>query len=160
MKRAVWALTFAAAANYALLFWYGMRVLDGQKQLDLYVLGYSHPQVMAFIAGLEPGMAQKLTTEVRLIDTSFPILLGLALVGWTLIAGKGLGLVRVVAALIPLAYALVDLYENHLIAGILTSALPGVEQVALASAATITKFILIGGSAIILLWFIYRRIRG
>lgn len=160
MKRAVWALTFAAAANYALLIWYGTQVLDGQKPLDLYVLGYSHEQVMAFIAGLEPGVVRALTTEVRLIDTGFPILFGLALVGWMLIAGAGRGLARVAAALIPMGFALADLYENHLIAGILTSAMPSADQVALASAMTIIKFVLVAGSAVVLLWFIARRIRG
>lgn len=157
MKRAVWALTFAAAANYALLVWYGMKVLDGAKPLDLYVLGYSHEQVMTFLASLKPGVAMKLVNEVRLIDTSFPILLGFALAGWLWIASEGRGLLRPVAALVPLVYAGVDLYENHLVAGILTSAMPSPDQVALASAMTIIKFASIGATVIILVWFALRR---
>lgn len=160
MKRAVWALTIAAAANYALLIWYGMKVLGGEKPLDLYILGYTHEQVMAFLAGLEPGVAQSLTTEVRMIDTSFPILLGAALAGWMLIAGAGRGLARIVAALVPIGYAFADLYENHLIANILMSAMPSVEQVTLASTMTIIKFAAIGATGILLIWFIYRRWRG
>lgn len=150
MKRGVWALTIAAAINYAVLIWVGMGAMRGQKPLDLYYFGYSYDDVMALLMRLDFESALYVAGTVRMIDTSFPILLGLALAGWIWIGAHGRSAVWRLAVLVPLAYTAVDLYENQLIAQILTGMLPSPELVEWASLVTMVKFGLVGLSAIVL----------
>ena len=150
MKRGVWALSFAAAINYAVLVWVGMDAMGGQKPLDLYYFGYSYDDVMALLMRLDFESALFMGNTVRMIDTGFPILLGLALAGWIWIGAQGRPSVWRLAVLVPLAYTAADLYENQLIAQILTGMLPSPELVEQASRMTMVKFGLVALSAIAL----------
>ncbi len=150
MKRGVWALTFAAAVNYAVLVWVGMDAMGGQKPLDLYYFGYSYDDVMRLLTRLDFESALFVGNTVRMIDTSFPILFGLALAGWIWIGAQGRSLLWRLAVLVPLAYTAADLYENQLIAQILTGMLPSPELVERASLITMVKFGLVVLSGLVL----------
>lgn len=142
MKRAVWFFTLAAAANYAALIWAGVLTLGGLKPLDLRITGYSYEDVLYYLSWLDLEAAQILTTTVRRLDTSFPILLGLALAGWLWQAVGQRRAWRFVV-LVPFAYIAADLYENHLVGEILAGILPSAELVARASLMTMLKWALL-----------------
>lgn len=153
MRRLVWIVTALAVACYGLLIWVGMDAYAGQKPLDLRVFGYSYDQAMSLVAALPMGAAERIVTEVRLIDTCFPVLFGLAMAGWGWLASTGRGLgVRAAAILVPFAYTATDLYENALVATILSRAIPTEAMVQAASTATMVKFALVALAGLLLFW--------
>ena len=155
MSRIVWALTIAALINYGVLIWYMMFELApataGLKPLDLRILGYSHDEVLTYLAALRLDTAQLLTGRIRLIDTSFPILFGAAGVGWIWMQSTTRAMpVRLIAVSLPIAYTVLDLIENALVGRILMGAMPSVELVSMASTMTIIKFVCVALSFVAL----------
>ncbi len=145
MKRVVWALTTAALLNYGVLMWYMMFELTpatrGLKPLDLRMLGYSYDDVMTYFAALSFETAELLTGRVRMIDTSFPILLGAAGVGWIwMLSASRSMIIRLGTIALPIAYTVFDLIENELVGRILYGAIPSPEEVSMASTITVIKF--------------------
>lgn len=154
MKVSVWIVTLLAVASYAALIWVGMAAYAGQKPLELRVLGYSHSDVMQMLNALPIGAGEAILTDVRRLDTVFPVLLGLALSGWLWLASTGRGFALRLAALgVPAAYTAVDLYENALVARIIGGAFPSESLVAAASTATMVKFGLLALVAVVLFLF-------
>jgi len=155
MNRLIWAITIAAAANYAVLMYFMMFQIapatGGLKPLDLRILGYSYEDVMAFLAALRFETVDLLVGLVRIIDTSFPILLGAAGVGWIwMMSASRSTIVRLAACAIPIAYAVFDLIENALVGQILRGAMPPVELVETASTITLLKFACVAASFVAL----------
>ena len=145
MSKLVWGLTIAAVLNYAVLIW--LMVFDlapatgGLKPLDLRVFGYSYDEVLTYLDALRFESAALLTGPVRWIDTSFPVLFGLAGVGWIWISSKTRGwATRSIALAFPVAYAVTDLIENVYVGRILTGAFPSETLVSTASLLTMVKF--------------------
>lgn len=150
MKRAIWILTIAAAVNYAVLIWFGVGAIGWTKTLDFYVTGYSYEQAIALVSRWDFETALYMATTVRKLDTSFPVLMGLALAGWIWLGAQERGRYWRLLAVIPLGYAGVDLYENSLIAQVLTGMMPTPELVSQASMMTLTKWVLFGLSLVAL----------
>ena len=145
MNKIVWGLTIAAVLNYAVLIWYMMFELApataGLKPLDLRILGYSYDDVLTYLAALRFDTAELLTGRIRWIDTSFPILFGLAGAGWVwLVSASRSTPVRLIGVLFPIAYMIFDLIENALVGRILLGAIPPEDLVSTASLMTIIKF--------------------
>lgn len=158
--RALWLITLAALLNYAVLIWIGTTQLvpmtAGLQPLDLRVTGYSHGDVLAYVAVLDRASIELLTT-LRWVDTSFPMLFALALIGWGRRWAVGFPLhIRGLAVILPLAYFLADMAENTVVARIFTKAMPSIELVQMASTLTIVKFIAVALAVLLLMGLGYR----
>lgn len=148
----IWSLAGLTLASYLVLILILAPQLTAQSQgapFDLRVLGYGLPEAQAYLATLtEAGRALYLG-PIRVNDSIFPVLMTLLMLA-PLRNGQGARLVR---ALPALAYGLLDLCENGVVAGILrlTPETLGAGQVALASALTQGKFLAFALAAVVAL---------
>lgn len=158
--RGLWLITLATLLNYIVLVGVGMTQLvpltDGLQPLDLRIAGYSHADVMAYVATLD-RQAISLLNILRWIDTSFPLLFSLAMIGWGRRWAQNFPLhTRALVVLLPLAYFVADMVENSLVARIFTKAMPSVELVQMASTVTVLKFVAVGLALLLLAGLGYR----
>ena len=124
----------------------------GVPVFDLRPGGYDHAAAVSILSALGTAGAQYYEQVQHRWDTAFPILLGVTLVYWTLVAARrwrrhGLPLAGwMVGLLVALTVAetAADLGENLAVAAMLSlvPAEPTVAQVALASTLTLAKSVL------------------
>lgn len=158
--RGLWLITLAALLNYAVLIGIGTLQLqpltDGLQPLDLRITGYSHGDVMAYIATLDRQAIDLLNT-LRWVDTSFPLLFTLAVTGWGRHWAKRFPLhIRGLVIVLPLTYFVADMVENTLVARIFSKAMPSIELIQTASTIIIIKFIAVALSVLLLAGLGYR----
>lgn len=142
-----WCLTFAliSAALFAAMHLISIPVI-GQgmgtdHMFDILPLGYDFAYAQKFLANLSPQ---------ALIDTAFPISLGLTCIliaKWLAKTWTGF----IMASLLAVAYVLCDLYENSLVAHMLSTNDLTIALVTRASQSTVFKFALLAATAFSLL---------
>lgn len=145
MPRLATLLLILCAGLCAALLWgtYGVvgPATGGLMPMDLRVTGYGPAEVRAFLGALDAGARDFLLGPMRIVDTAFPP----ALAALIVVLGPGrAGLLRL-SRLAALAYALVDLAENAVVAGLIRGGADTVteETVRLASTLTLSKFALL-----------------
>ncbi len=153
-------LAVLTAALYAGLAWIWFAQLvpeaGGLTPFDGRLLGYSYEDAQAFLVALSDQGRTVYLNDVRLLDTVFPVALGV-LLAWPLWRLPG-GSWRFLAVW-PIGYVIADLWENARVAGILRADVTSSPDViAFASALTQTKYALLIVSMIALL-LVYVRTR-
>lgn len=148
------------AVNYAALIGVGvvkvMPATQGLKPFDLRYFGYSYDDALTYLSVLRFDTAQLLLGPVRWLDTSFPLLFAMTLIGWGWTLSTQLPrFVRALTVLLPVAYLILDYLENHLVAKMIAGMLPTMESVQFASSVTIGKFAFVAGSVLVLAFLAY-----
>lgn len=139
--RAWRGLALLAAALYCGLAWVWFVELvpgaDGLTPFDARFFGYTPAEGAAYLRALTGDARAVYLSDVRLLDTIFPIALA-ALLAWPLLR-LPTGAWRVFAIL-PLGYLSADLIENARIAKVLLADVAAPELFIAASQATIAKY--------------------
>lgn len=164
MRRAFALLVAATATLYAALLWQSIGVLipaaDGALPFDMRMFGYTPAAALTYVDALPEATRLRYLGPVRLLDTGFPVALGLmgGAVIWWGAAGWHVWS-KVVMMVIPGAYVLMDLAENALVAQMLRGGVAGfdTEVATLASGFTVTKFVLVAATGLAALAFAVRR---
>lgn len=148
-------ILIAAAATAVLLFgYYHLLALGQMGQLaegltmpDMMFGGYGPAHVADLQAAMDDDALGQLSYLHKTAGTLFPLIFGIA---WLLLIQLNVDLrwLRWVLWAPPLLFAVVDLWENVAIDSMLAATAPDDGQVALASALTIARWVLLGLSAI------------
>ncbi len=154
-------LTIVTAVNYAALIGVGvvkvMPATRGLKPFDLRYFGYSYEDALTYLTALTFDTAALLIGPVRWLDTSFPLLFAATLIGWGwLLAKQAPDHIKGLTVLLPLGYLSLDYVENHLVAKMISGALPSAEQVQMASSVTVGKFLFVVACVLLLAVLGYR----
>ncbi|MGY6536360.1 MAG: hypothetical protein ACXIVG_13530 [Pararhodobacter sp.] len=122
---------------------------------DVSLTGHDAERLVAWMAGMTDRGRALVLGPFRVLDTVFPLLLALTLV----ITGAAR---HVWLGLAGLAYAGADLAENAVIAAMLRAwpAAPGADAVALASALTIAKWVMVIPAVALGLWLFWKEVKG
>ena len=152
-----WGLPLATLLSYAVLAgWFGPQVMaaaGGLMPFDLRLTGYTLAEAQVYLQALTPAGRDLYLGPIRVNDTIFPILFALTL--WLPLRGRNRLL-----SLPALAYGLLDLAENHAVAGLLQIG-PEVRAgaVAMASMLTVTKYAVASVAIALALWGLWRHRR-
>ncbi|PVE19120.1 MULTISPECIES: hypothetical protein [unclassified Arthrobacter] len=148
-------LLIAAAATAVLLFGYyhllalGQlgQLAEGLTMPDMMFGGYGSAHVAALQAAMDDDALGQLSYLHKTAGTLFPLIFGIA---WLLLIQLNVDRrwLRWLLWAPPLLFAVVDLWENVAIDSMLAATAPDDGQVALASALTIARWVLLGLSAI------------
>ena len=151
----VWAALLWWLALLALTF-FVLRPEGAGAVLDSRVLGYSTPDVQAYLAGITEAGRWHLLHSLRVMDAIFPPLLTFALL--RLMAGLRGGARGF--WVLPLIYCVLDWAENQVVAGIIRSGVADDQTVALASMLTVSKYAFVGTNLLIVaaIWLRHRRV--
>ncbi|MDG1431776.1 MAG: hypothetical protein P8L68_14605 [Paracoccaceae bacterium] len=154
-------LTIVTAVNYAALIGVGvikvMPATGGLKPFDLRYFGYSYDDALTYLSALRFDTAELLLGPVRWLDTSFPLLFAATLIGWGwVLAARAPDHIKGLTVLLPLGYLSLDYVENHLVAKMISGALPSADQVQLASSVTVGKFLFVAACILLLAVLGYR----
>lgn len=141
MNRAIsWLLPLATAAVYGwLVIGHGLALqamVDGLQPPDLRIAGYDLADMRAWLAAMPPEGVARYLGPVRMLDTAFPVLMGLTLLWWLRPLAGWLALAGAVAAV---GYVALDLAENAAVAGLLRAGPDGVDAAAVARASALTQ---------------------
>ena len=154
-------ITTVTALNYAALIGMGvfkiMPATQGLKPFDLRYFGYSYDDALAYLATLNIETTEMLLGPVRWLDTSFPLLFTITMLGWGWVLSEGLSkVVRGLTIALPLIYLALDYLENFLVAKMIAGILPSAAQVQMASTMTVWKFVFVAICALMLAALAYR----
>lgn len=166
MRQITVALAALSLSLFATMTWYTWTVLkpfaQGLPPFDMRVLGYSEAATRQYLEAMESPARAFYLLEMRMLDTLFP----LALAGFCgtviLLLTRGWHAWSRLMLLLPVAgYAVMDLAENSLTRALVRA---GAERfdVTLAMRAsqfTISKFVLLLASVLLILW-LWRRARA
>ena len=116
--------------------------------------GYSPSDVQEFLAAVTPAQIHNYLGPFRWLDTVFPLLLTVTLMGVIWLNARNVHVIlRAFAVLGPLAYLNMDLSENTLVAQMLQNAPQVSDSMALrASGYTQAKWICLAVSGVLVLW--------
>lgn len=139
--QAIKGLALLTAILYSGLAWLWFVELipgsGGLQPFDSRFFGYTAAEGQAYLAVLTDEARQVYLSDVRMLDTVFPISLA-ALLAWLLIR-RAPGVWGALAVL-PLAYLGVDMLENARVAAILLHDAPTDQMIEAASQATVAKY--------------------
>lgn len=148
MIRAIaWGLPLATLAVYGwLVLGYGLelqRLAGGLPPFDLRLGGYDLDAALRYLAALPPEGVALYLGPIAVLDTVFPVLMGLTLVWWMRPLTTPFGLVCVLAAL---AYVALDLLENRATGALVAGGTFGLTPDAVRAASLLTqgKFMALG----------------
>lgn len=141
MTRAVaWLLPLATAGVYAwLVLGPGMALqamAGGLPPFDLRLGGYDLAAARAYLAVLPPDGVALYLGPIAVLDTLFPMLMGLTFLWWMRPPTTPFGAVAACAAL---AYVALDLLENRAVADLLRAGAMGVDALGVQAASTLTQ---------------------
>ena len=148
------------------MFWLVVTVLKpeagGLAPFDERFLGYSLAETRLYLQDLSSTGRAVYLLELRLLDSVFPVVFALLLGHLAMQLGAALHPWSRLVLVIPAAgYAMMDLGENALVAGLLRAGPQGVtgDMVDLASQFTVTKWVLLAVSVALLLglWGLNKR---
>jgi hypothetical protein len=165
MRIGAWVVTIAAIAVYVVMLTTTLphlaELAGGVPVFDLRPGGYDHAAAASIVSALGPAGIDYYETVQHRWDTVFPILLGLTLVYWTVVAAlrwksRGLPLASWLTGLFVVLIAIAvgcDLGENMAVSAILATPADALTdaQVGLASALTLGKSVLSSVSYTVLL---------
>jgi len=144
MRRVIgWGLPLITALVYGwLVLVHGLQLealAGGLKPFDLSPLGYDLAAARTYLSALPPEGVALYLGPIRMLDTIFPVLMGLTLLWWMRPLA---GLVGIIGAVAAVAYVALDLAENAAVAVMLRAGPEGVVagDVTLASTLTQAKF--------------------
>ncbi|MGH1415339.1 MAG: hypothetical protein ACRBB0_17755 [Pelagimonas sp.] len=166
MMRATPILAALPVALMGVMLWLSATILTPHAgslaAFDTRVLGYTLADAQAYLTALDDTGRAVYLVELRVLDTLFPITFALLLGHLTLGAAHWMHpWSRMILVLPAAAYALMDLCENALVAGLIRAGADGVnaDMVNLASEFTITKWVLVLISVALLgvLWLLRRK---
>lgn len=152
MKRLIVMVAAATLASYVLLAWVGLVQLNAQAggliAFDARITGYNQADATAYLAELTDEGRAIILGPLRILDTIFPVLLGLllALIIWV----NG----RPYLAILPFGYTAVDLWENATVGRMIAENAP--EMADRASNLTQGKYALLL-LAVAVAWMVWRR---
>lgn len=153
MKRLVILLATLSVALFAVLaiLSKGWLEPDGVLIFDSRVMGYDLAAAEAYLSALSPDARALYLGPFRQLDTVFPIVLGLTLVGALWLSSMDLSLLARIAILaVPVLYVWADLQENARVAGILSGGGGDAALVAAASRLTQLKWLTLGFGMLLL----------
>ncbi|MCX7558967.1 hypothetical protein OS190_05255 [Sulfitobacter sp. F26204] len=156
MTRLLWCLAATSLVVFAVLAYLSVfrLVAEGQMIFDSRMAGYSVEAGRMYLQALTSEQTVLYLGPFRVLDTVLPILLALtmALFTWHHAAGVSVPL-RLMAALSPCVYLLLDLRENVFVALLLETG-PQVSAGAIlqASAYTVGKFISLMLALLLCVW--------
>jgi len=157
-----WSLGFAliSVALFAAMQFISIPVighgLGSDQMFDMLPFGYDFAYAQRFISNLSPQGLEMYLGPQNLIDTAFPVSLGLTfifLAKWLAKSPAGFA----ITALLAVAYILCDLYENSLVADMLSTNDLTTALVTRASRSTIFKFALLAATALSVLIHAFKR---
>ncbi|WP_051427288.1 hypothetical protein [Arthrobacter sp. H20] len=148
-------ILIAAAAAAVLLFWYYhlltlgqmSQLADGLTMPDMMFGGYGAGYVADLQAAMDSDALDQLSYLHKTAGTLFPLIFGIA---WLLLIQLNVDRrwLRWLLWAPPLLFAVVDLWENVAIDSLLATTAPDDGQVALASALTVSRWVLLGLSGV------------
>ncbi|MBE0010768.1 MULTISPECIES: hypothetical protein [unclassified Arthrobacter] len=148
-------LLIAAAATAVLLFGYYhllalgqmSQLADGLTMPDMMFGGYGTAHIADLRAAMDEDALGQLSYLHKTAGTLFPLIFGIA---WLLLIQLNVDRrwLRWLLWLPPLVFAAVDLWENVAIDALLAGSAPDDGQVALASALTVARWVLLGLSCV------------
>ncbi len=151
--RVLVVLTVAVFAALLVLS-YGFLSAGGQTVFDDRIAGYGVGAARAYLAALSDAQTSLYLGLFRVLDTFLPVLVALTLGGftWSQTVGTARAL-RLLIALGPAVYMMLDLRENALVAHLLEVG-PQVpaEAILHASAHTVSKFIALMLAVLLAVW--------
>ncbi len=166
MMRAAPILAALSASVFGVMIWLVATVLkphaDGLATFDERVFGYTLLDARAYLDALDSVGRATYLVEIRALDSVFPVVFAMLLGHLTMRCAAWMHpWSRMILVLPAAGYAIMDLGENALVAGLLHAGSDGVsaDMVSLASEFTITKWVLLLISLVLLavLWLVARR---
>lgn len=158
MMRATPILAALAASLFGVMVWIVHSALKpaagGLPPFDERVLGYDLEQAQAYLNALDSTGKALYLVELRLLDSAFPVVFALLLGHLIMSQAANMHPWSRLVLVIPAAgYAMMDLCENALVAGLLRAGADGTtpEMVARASQFTVSKWVLLLISLVLLL---------
>ncbi|SMX30175.1 hypothetical protein TRP8649_04317 [Pelagimonas phthalicica] len=150
MMRATPILAALSVSLFGVMLWLVHSVLkpaaQGLAPFDERGLGYSLDDAQTYLSTLDSTGKALYLVELRLLDSAFPVVLALLL--GHLIMNQAANMhpwSRLVLVIPAAGYAMMDLCENALVAGLLRAGADGItpEMVARASQFTVSKWVLL-----------------